>query len=225
MLMALPLVIAARTWRERAELVGATAAIVALGLGPLWIAGVDLHAVVSYTGIPGWGSISLVIDPARAWHNVTIGPLVVSTELTRDIHTAARWITLGTLVVYAAFVYRYRPAVIDAVVLLWLAIFAFSPNFFLTYLVWGLPFFIMAGYLAEVAVLQAFVIIPTVAYYLSLWPTPGTAVGIAYVPFMYALWVVLLAATAYVAVRIARRHDPRRSGPQPPLVDLAAASG
>ena len=48
---------------------------------------------------------------------------------------------------------------------------AFSPDFFLTYLVWGLPFFIMAGYLLEVAILQAFLVIPTVAYYLSLWPS------------------------------------------------------
>ena len=35
----------------------------------------------------------------------------------------------------------------------------------------------LAGYLLEVAILQAFLVIPTVAYYLSLWPSRNTAVN------------------------------------------------
>jgi hypothetical protein len=83
----------------------------------------------------------------------------------------------------------------------------------------------MAGYVAEVAILQAFLIVPTVAYYLSLWPARSTAVGIAYVPFMFILWLALVAAAIYVAVQIAKRRVQDRPGLQPPLVDLAPSSG
>lgn len=226
LLMVLPLLISAKSWREGAKLVGAAVVIPALVLGPLWASGIDLHQVTGYTGVPGWGGLSLALDPGLAWHDVTTGPVLASpSELTRHVHSAARWITLGTLVAYTAFVYRYRPALIDAAVLLWLVTFAFSPNFFLTYLVWGLPFFIMAGYVAEVAILQAFLIVPTVAYYLSLWPARSTAVGIAYVPFMFILWLALVAAAIYVAAQIAKRRVQDRPGSQPPLVDLAPSSG
>jgi hypothetical protein len=129
------------------------------------------------------------------------------------------------LVAYAGFVLRYRPALIDAAVLLWLAIYAFSPNFFLTYLVWGLPFFIMAGYLRQVAILQAILVVPTVGYYLSLWPSPSTAAGIAYVPIMFGLELFWLFATAVVAIRIAKRHERDRPGLQSPLVDVASSVG
>ena len=173
LLMVLVLVPYAKSRREGARLVVAALATLALALGPLWIAGIDLHYVTEYAGVPGWGGLSLVLDPGLAWDDLTVGAVFFpSSELTQGLQDAARWITLGVLVVYAGFIFRYRPALIDAAVLLWVATFAFSPDFFLTYLVWGLPFFIMAGYLLEVATLQAILVIPTVAYYLSLWPSP-----------------------------------------------------
>ena len=163
--------------------------------------------------------------PGLAWHNVTAGPALRSpSELTRDVHSAVRWITLGTLVAYTAFVYRYRPALIDAAVLLRLRRIRVQPELLFDLPRLGLPFFIMAGY-AEVAILQAFLIVPTVAYYLSLWPARSTAVGIAYVPFMFILWLALVAAAIYVAVQIAKRRVQDRPGSQPPLVDLAPSSG
>lgn len=229
MLMVLPLLATARSWREGATLVGTTLVFGLVPLGILWASGVDLTRVTGYTGVPGWGSLSLILDPGLGWDNLTVGPPPLlsssSSELTRGLHDAASWITLGTLVAYTVFVFRYRPALIDAAVLLWLVIYAFSPNFFLTYLVWGLPFFIMAGYLIEVALLQAILVIPTAAYYASLWPAPGTLAGIAYVPIMIALWVFWICATAVVAIRIAKRHDPERPGMQAPLVDVAATMG
>jgi glycosyl transferase family 87 len=213
----------ARSWREGAKLVGAALGTLALALGPLWFAGIDLHHVTGYVGVPAWGSLSLVLDPARAWHNVAVGSgLSPARGLAGDLQGAARWMTLGALVAYAGFIFRYRPALIDAAVLLWLAIFTFSPDFFLTYLVWGLPFFIMAGYLIEVAVLQAVLVVPTVAYYLSLWPSRSTAVAIAYVPFMFALWIFFACATIFLVVRIARRRTPYEPEAQRPLVSVAS---
>jgi hypothetical protein len=223
LLMLLPLLASAQSWREAAKLITAALVVPALALAPFWLGGVDLHNVTGYAGVPGWGSLSLVLDPGLAWHNITAGAVFFSSsELTRDVHSAARWITLGTLVIYAGFIFRYRPALIDAAALLWLAIFAFSPDFFLTYLVWGLPFFIMAGYLVEVAVLQAALIIPTVAYYLSLWPARSTAVGIAYVPLMFVLWLFFACATIVLATWIAKRRD-LSSQTQSPLVSFTRA--
>jgi hypothetical protein len=224
LLMVLVLLPYARSWREGAKLIVAALIPLAFALGPLWIAGIDLHNVTGYAGVPGWGGLSLVLDPGLAWHNLTVGAVFFpESGLTNGLQSAARWITLGVLVVYSGFIFRYRPALIDAAVLLWLAIFAFSPNFFLTYLVWGLPFFIMAGYLLEVAALQAVLVIPTVAYYLSLWPSRSAAVGIAYVPLMFALWVFFTCATVILVTRIVKRRNSYASGVERPLVNFSRA--
>ena len=53
----------ARSWREGARLVVAALGTLALALGPLWLAGIDLHRVTGYAGIPAWGGFSLVLDP------------------------------------------------------------------------------------------------------------------------------------------------------------------
>jgi hypothetical protein len=221
LLVALPLLCSAWSWREGTKLVATAILIPALALGPLWAAGIDLHRVTHYTGVPGWGGLSLVVHPGLGWDDLASGPVLGHPGgLTTGLQSASRWITLGALVAYAMFILRYRPALIDAVALLWLVVFAFSPNFFLTYLVWGLPFFIMAGYLVEVGMLQAVLVIPAVGYYLSLWPAASSATAILYVPFMIGLWVVLAAAMIAVGVRTIRGGRAYPALAQPPLVDV-----
>jgi hypothetical protein len=228
LLLVLPLLGSARSWQEGAKLAGAAVAVPALALAPFWAAGLDLSRVISYTGVPGWGGLSLVVDPALGWHWLTKGGFWVFGSpfggTTQALHEASRWITLLVLTIYTGFVLRYRPAPSDAAVLLWLAIYAFSPNFFLDYLIWGLPFFIMAGYLAKVAVLQALLIPATVAYYVALWPAHSTAVGLVYVPSLIALWVFWMVATLALARRIVRQRERNPSGIQPPLIRLAPSA-
>ena len=125
------------------------------------------------------------------------------------------------LIGLALFLFRYRPAPIDSVVLLWLAVFVFSPNFLLQYLVWALPFFIMAGYLREAAILQVAVIPVLVITYTS----PSDAVAIAYVVMMMCLWVFWAVALFTVARRVIRRRASHPDGTQPPLVELGPAVG
>jgi Glycosyltransferase family 87 len=224
LLLLVPLLASARSWREAAELAGGALAVLLITLGPLWARGIDLSTVVQYSGSPGWGGLSLVIDPAVGWHFLTMGvnaPRPDHSGLALTIQDNARWITLVALAAYAGFVFHYRPAVIDAAALLWLVIYAFSPNFFLNYLVWGLPFFIMAGFLIEVAVLQVLLIAPTLGYYVALWPNPSTVTGIFYVPALIALWGFWLLATAAVAWRIIKLRETNPTGIQPPLVNLA----
>jgi Glycosyltransferase family 87 len=215
----------ARSWREAAKLVVAAVAVTALVLAPLWLSGVNLHRVIAYTGIPGLGGLSLVVDPALGWHWMTVVRPLLNGWLpngdAQALQHASRWITLVALMAYTAFILRYRPAPVDAAVLLWLSIYLFSPNFFLNYLIWALPFFIMAGYLAEVAILQAVLIPPTVAFYLARWPSPSTADAVVYVPLLIALWLFWVIATCVVGARIVRQRDAKPWGIQPPLVSVA----
>jgi hypothetical protein len=214
----------ARSWREATKLVVAAAAIPALVLAPLWISGVDLHRVITYRGVGGWGGPSLVVDPGWGWRWLTIRGFHAPNGAAHALELASTRITVVTLMAYLGFVLRYRPAPVDAVVLLWLAIYVFSPNFFLSYLVWGLPFFIMAGYLVEVAVLQCLLIAPTVAYYLALSPSRSMVDGVLYVPFLIALWLFWVVATFVLVRRIVRRRDAHPSGIQPPLVSPAPSA-
>jgi hypothetical protein len=224
LLLALPLLGSARSWREAAGLAGGAGLVVLVTLGPLWASHIDLSPVVRYTGVPGWGGISLAIDPALGWHLLTMPlPLPPSAQsgLSHTVQDHARWITAVALAAYTGFIFRYRPAPIDAAALLWLVVYAFSPNFFLNYLVWGLPFFLMAGFLTEVALLQALLIAPTVGYYIALWPAPSTATGVLYIPALIALWAFWVVATLALAWRIVKRRETTPTGLQPPLVSTA----
>jgi hypothetical protein len=223
LLLVLPLLGSARSWREAAKLAGAAGAVLLLTLGPLWASGIDLSRVTRYAGFPGWGGLSLVVEPAYGWQLFTqqLFTPYHHSGLSQTVQDNARWIAAVPLAVYTGLVLRYRPAAVDAAAMLWLVVYAFSPNFFLNYLVYGLPFFIMAGFLVEVAVLQALLIAPTVAYYLVLWPNPSTATGVLYVPALIALWVFWVLATAAVAWRIIKGRERNLAGMQPPLVNLA----
>jgi hypothetical protein len=225
LLLVLPLLGSAKSWREAAKLAGAALAVLLLTLGPLWASGIDLSRVVRYAGFPGWGGLSLVVDPAYGWHVLTMPGAGFSaparSDLLQTVQENARWITAVALATYAGFVFRYRPAAVDAAALLWLVVYAFSPNFFLNYLVYGLPFFIMAGFLVEVAVLQALLIAPTVAYYIVLWPAPSTATGVLYVPALITLWAAWVLATLAMAWRVVEQREQNPTRGQPPLVNLS----
>ena len=149
-----------------------------------------------------------MVDPAYGWHLFTqplFSPYPQS-GLLQTVQDNARWIAAVPLAIYTGFVFRYRPAAVDAAALLWVVVYAFSPNFFLNYLVYGLPFFIMAGFLVEVAVLQALLIAPTVAYYVVLSPAPSTATGVLYVPALIALWGAWVLATLAIAWRVVEQR-------------------
>jgi hypothetical protein len=104
-------------------------------------------------------------------------------------------------------------------VLLWLAVFAFSPNFLLQYLVWALPFFIMAGYLRETAALQIAILPVLVITYVSANAMTEFLAG-AYVAMMICLWIFWLVALVTVVRRVMHRRVAHPAGTQPPLVEL-----
>jgi hypothetical protein len=90
---------------------------------------------------------------------------------------------------------------VEAAVLLWLIVYVFSPAFFFQYVVWGLPFFLMAGYLKQVALLQLTLLPPTLIFYMSPWE--DGAIARVYVPIMAAVWLASVAALLFQARKIA----------------------
>jgi len=223
-LLVLPLLAAARSTRERVWLVGTAIAVPAILFLPFFVADPGaLKWLGTYGGIAGRGGLSLVLQPSLIHDQYTHGILAPDpsgvSELVAD---SSRWIALVVLGALAAFLLRYRPAPIDGAVLLWLAIYAFVPNFLMQYIIWGLPFFIMAGYLRETAILQLVLVPATVITYQSS-VSGGLDSGLAtlYVVTMIGLWAFWLAALVTLATRIARRGPAKPRDVQPPLARLA----
>jgi hypothetical protein len=225
-LVALPIVTAARSLPEALRFALAALALPVLTIAPLALAGVDLHRITDYGGVAGFGGLSLVVNPGLGMDALT-GTAPAGLEgISEALSDASRWITAVLLIALAAFLLRYRPSPIDGAVLLWLAVFAFSPNFFLSYMVWALPFFIMAGYLLETAVLQAALLPATVIYYLAIGErVHEDALAAIYVVCMIALWAFWVLALVIVGRRIVRAREVHPQGVQPILTRTATEPG
>ncbi|MEA2305006.1 MAG: hypothetical protein QOH43_2286 [Solirubrobacteraceae bacterium] len=225
-LLLVPLLVSARSVKEAAKLVAAAVVVAAIACLPFLVAEpAGFRKGLAYTGVPGRGGLSLIADPAFAADrrlNSGLATVGVPNDVANWISRAGGPITLVILVVLLAFLLRYRPAPIDGVVLLWLAVFALSPNFLLQYLIWALPFFIMAGYLWETALLQVAVIPVLLITYLS--PSVYGRTGAdAYVVIMACLWAFWVIALAVVARRIMRGRPAAERATQPPLVEVGGA--
>jgi hypothetical protein len=226
-LVALPLVVCARSLREASRFAVAAVALSVLTLAPLALAGVDLQRITDYGGVAGFGGLSLIVDPALGWDRIADPIGIVNEGGASDaLSDSSQVITALLLIVLTLFLLRYRPAPVDGAVLLWLAVFALSPNFFLSYMVWALPFFIIAGYLRETAILQAALLPATVIYYLAIGErVQEDALAAIYVVSMIALWAFWVVATVVVGRRIARAREAHPTGVQPPLAQTAVEPG
>lgn len=209
MLLLVPLLVSARSTRERATLVAAALAVYVLPSLPFALAEPDgYRKALAWTGVPGRGGLSVVADPSFAVdRRLSVGLALSGTpnHVANALSRAGGPITIVAVVALAAFLWRCRPATIDAIVLLWLTVFVFSPNFILHYLVWALPFFLMAGHLRATALLQLVLIPAVVINYLSFGATTR-ALAVVYVVSLVALWlgwVVTLAVAVRGTVRAA----------------------
>ena len=206
-LMPLALLPTARSWREGAALVGAAVAVPALAMVPFGVADHGaLATVAGYRGAPGVGGLSLLAQPdlARIWISGQAVDLNVVNRFLLD-HGSA--VLIPALAAAGALMLRYRPEPARAAVVLWLTVYVASPNFFLQYAVWGLPFFLLAGHLRAVAAAQAALLIPTLLVYTVPWPA-GVALGV-YAPLMAGLWFAAAVALARscAAIVVAGRTD------------------
>jgi uncharacterized membrane protein len=221
-LLVLPLLASARSLREKVRLAAAAGGVFVLGSLPFYLAEPDGYKrVLSYTGVPGRGGISVLTDPGFAADrrmNALLSVIGHPNGFTNWISQNNGPLTVIVLLALAAFLFRYRPAAIDGIVILWLAIYVFSPNFLLQYTVWALPFFIMAGYLREVAVLQILLIPALILTYTDQHDTTR-ALADFYVASMICLWLFWVVALVTVVRRVIRRPAPAPGTTQPPLVE------
>ncbi len=169
LLLLVALLPSVRTRREAAVLVGAAALPVLAALAPFAIAGTlpDLH-VFTYRGIPGAGGLSLVADPRIVEIYMGQGAPALGPAFTFLVQHGGIIAGLA-LAAVAAVGLRTRATALPLAVLLWLAMYAFGVNFFFQYLVWGLPFFLMAGHLRAVLAVQLFLLGPSIILYGRPW--------------------------------------------------------
>jgi hypothetical protein len=199
-LMVLALAPSARSWREAVTLAAAAAGVLLASLAPFVATTADEALFVfTYHGVPGFGGVSLLTQPSFA-QEVLAGKPVEATHallFMRDHgHQAVLLPALGALAVLFA---RRRPDPPAASVLLWLVVWAFGANFFLQYLVWGLPFLLARGHLRVVAAAQAGLFLALLTTY-NAPVSEGWALAVFTIPMVLA-WLAALAGIAVLAVR------------------------
>jgi hypothetical protein len=203
-LMLFALLPACRSWREGLQLLAGAASIPVITVLPFLISDPSgVAEIANYQGVPGQGGLSLLAHPSLVGYWIHGDPLAfngLSSWLTD--HAA---IVVGIpLAITAVLLFRHRPPPALAASLLWLCFFAFSPNLLLNYAIWGLPFFLMAGYVREVLAIQVLLLVPTVIRYGATLEGPwdaGAVVGI-YATFMAAVTVSALAGFGLLARRV-----------------------
>ncbi len=198
----LALLPAARSRREAAVLLAAAGAVVAAVLAPFLLTTPDeLLQGLRYRGFPGTSGLSLLLQPELA------------EQLTRSVTRsgAVEWLydrgpvlVLGALVATAAFTTRWGRdwSAAERASLLWAAFYVVTPAFFVQYLVWGLPFLLLAGRLRLAAAVQVVALAPTVIFYRTPWEDERIAVP--YAIGMITLWALFVAT--FVLVARARRE-------------------
>ena len=192
LLMLLALLPSARSAREALTLVAGAAGVLAALTLPFALADPGGVEIISrYRGGVGLGGIGLLAQP-----ELTLGWLGVGAPEPTAIATALRdhggpITAVAVLATGALLAWRRAPALIGAT-LVWLSVYVFGVTFFLQYMVWGIPFFLMSGYLREVALLQGLLLCPTLLTYIG--PSADWQVWALYVVPMIALWLALSAA-------------------------------
>jgi hypothetical protein len=209
--MVLALAPSARSWREAATLAAATVITLAVVFAPFVLATPhEALRVFSYHGVPGFGGISLFAQPSFP-HEVLAGQAVTATPALLFMRDHGHQAILApALLLLAAFLAWRRPDPLTATVLLWLVVYAFGVNFFLQYLVWGLPFMLVRGHLRAVAAVQLALTPALLLVYNA--PVGETAALVGYTIPIVGLWV---AACAALAVMLARAARTAPSAPRP----------
>jgi hypothetical protein len=200
LLLVLAVLPTARSRKELVMVLVGAAVPVLVSFAPFAIAGAlpSAHAL-SYRGLPGVGDLSLAAQPNLAELALGVANPGASGLTQLLINHGALVIAAGLLAV-AAIGARTRAAPTQMATLLWLAVYAFGVNFFFQYAVWGLPFFLMAGYLWSVLAAQLLLIGPALLFYLGPWHAKTLAV--AYDVVMIGLWAAALGAFLVLAWRL-----------------------
>jgi hypothetical protein len=225
-LMLLALLPSARSRREALTLIAATLVIPLLSIIPvLAAAGVGwIGPLAQYHGGTGLGGISLLVQPSLALNWLHVG--------STPENGVAHWFALhggviALVAIASAFVVavRRRLPAETAAILIWLAVYALGIQFFLQYMVWGLPFMLLAGYLWQVTALQALLFLPTLITYHHV--RHAWVAYVFYVVPMIIVWIVETTALGVMLRKIFRGDFDRQAAPSAaqPVVSVVGAPG
>lgn len=193
----------ARSRREAAIAVGCAVAVPLLTLLPFLIDnfGPTWKSLTFNHGVGGLGGLSVLVQPSLV-HGWLVGPLPHLSSATL-FFTAKQNLMVGVAVLLAAGVAcRRRLDAVDGAVLIWLGVYIANFNWAYQYFVWGLPFFLLAGWLRQAVLLQLLLIVPAVEMYLDF---DVSALGWAVIPLSLATWALLVVAAGMVLRRSAGR--------------------
>jgi hypothetical protein len=216
--MILALLPSTKSRKEAMTVVVAAAAIPLLTLLPFFISDPGgVAGIAGYRGAPGLGGVGLIAQPDLAASWLSPHGAFDFTGVSLFLLNWGPRLLVLLLLLLTLFMVRFRPAPIDATVLLWVATYVFSPTFFFQYLVWGMPFMLMAGYIRAVIALQLVAIVPAVVQYMAPWPNGDIA--IPYVAIMIPIWLGFACALFLLLRRTVRGSSNHPDRIQPPLVD------
>lgn len=198
-----------RSWRERGVLFASAAAVLLVSLAPFLVADLDgtIDGIRSNKGLPGFGGISLLVQPEFAARWLGTDPGVQLTAASEWLFDHSAGIAAIPLLATAAFVFWRRLAAVEAAVLLFLAVYAFGINFAFQYVVAGLAIFLVAGRIWQVAAVQAALLVPTLLLYVR--DRRDLPLENVYVPIMIAIWLASVAWFAWEVYRLT--GSPRRA--------------
>jgi hypothetical protein len=196
LLMLVALAPSVRNPRELLTLAGSAVAVPLALLAPFLV--VDPGAVydhLTYRGFPGLGGLSLVVQPDYVlfWQAGHLAPSNAATDFLLD---SGGLVAGAALIAAVALLARFRPQPLDAAAILWFAVWLFGVNFFIQYLVWGLPFLLARGHLRSAAAIQLLAAPALLVLYLDV--SEEWLLWSLYTAPMIGLWLL-------VALLLARR--------------------
>ncbi len=204
-LMLLALLPSARTKREAGTLVAATAVVPVLSAVPYLAASGTgwISTLIHYHGGLGLGGLSLVAQPDLPLNWLHVGANTLN-GVSTWLLAHGELVPLAAIVLAAAFLLRFRVAAPLAAVLIWLTIYVFGVDFFMQYMVWGLPFFLMAGYIRQVLLLQLLLLGPVLVIYHGV--RHAWVANVFYIAPMLIVWVLVTIGLAMLCRAVTRRR-------------------
>jgi hypothetical protein len=219
LLMVIALLPSARSRREAVQVVVCAAAVPLLAITPWLVSeGTGWTRVFRYNGAPGLGGLSLVAQPdlAPAWFGLG---RAAPNGFSQALFDGSRYIAAASVLLVGAWLWRFRAGAVIAAVVVWLTVYAFGVTFFMQYAVWGIPFFLMAGYVRHVLVLEVALLGPILVTYAGI-ADEGWQAYVLYVAPMLAVWagmtLALVALLRGLTVRPPGTPRPRRGSLRAP---------
>jgi hypothetical protein len=190
LLLVLALLPQVRSLRSAVTILGAAGAVVLVITAPFALATpYPLRHALSYHGYPGTSPLSILLEPSLANQ---MQHAVWPSGAAHFLWAQGRLIIPAALLAITAFTWRRPLGAVDRAVILYLTFYVVTPSFYFQYLVWGLPFVVMAGRLRLALLIQAVAIPPTLLFYLAPWGSDASVP--AYFVAMTAFWLVLVGA-------------------------------